>query len=156
MVQVTGLELKIPPDVVWALAAASMWLASTLTPGIAVETPIRLAPAGLLVLLGGGLIIAARVTLNRARTTWHPGRPHSATHLVTAGVFRYSRNPTYLGMLLVLLGWAAYLTSPVALIPAVLFIPYLNRFQIAPEERALSTIFGHEYDGYARRVRRWL
>ncbi|MGA7270531.1 MAG: isoprenylcysteine carboxylmethyltransferase family protein [Acidimicrobiia bacterium] len=151
----TGLELKIPPDVVWVVVAAFMWLASPLTPRIAVETPIRIGLAGVLVVLGGGLIIAARVTLNRACTTWHPSRPDSASHLVMAGVFRYSRNPTYLGMLLILLGWAVLLGSPLTLALTVLFVVYLNRFQIRPEERALSAIFGREYDGYERRVRRW-
>ena len=94
--------------------------------------------------------------MHRAHTTWHPSRPDSATYLVTAGAFRYSRNPTYLGMLLVLLGWAVFLASPLTLVPAVLFVVYLNRFQIRPEERASSAIFGREYDGYVSRVRRWL
>ena len=49
----TGLELRVPPDVVWVVVAASMWLASAMTPGIAVETPIRIGLAGVLVVLGG-------------------------------------------------------------------------------------------------------
>jgi len=153
---VTGLQLKVPPDLVWIVAATLMWLASRWAPGIAVETPIRIALAGLLVGGGVALIVAARVALNRAQTTWHPSRPDRATQLVTGGPFRYSRNPTYLGMLLVLLGWAVLLASPLALVPAGLFVAYLNRFQIRPEERALSALFGHEYDVYAGRVRRWL
>ncbi len=109
----TGLQLKVPPDVVWVVVATFMWLASRLALGIAVETPIRIALAGSLVVSAGGLIIAARVTLARAHTTWHPTRSDRATYLVTAGPFRHSRNP-------------------------------------------LSAIFGHEYDVYASRVRRWL
>jgi protein-S-isoprenylcysteine O-methyltransferase Ste14 len=150
------LELRVPPDVVWLVVAAAMWLVSKMTPTLGVSLPIRGGAAALLVAAGAAIIVAARVMLARAGTTWHPTEPERTTALVTGGVFRFSRNPMYLGMLFVLVGWAAVLASPFALLLAVVFPMYLWRFQIRPEERTLSALLGEEYRDYARRVRRWL
>jgi protein-S-isoprenylcysteine O-methyltransferase Ste14 len=62
----------------------------------------------------------------------------------------------YVGLLLVLIAWAAYLTSAWALLGPLGFVLYISRFQIAPEERVLSTLFGAEYTAYQSKVRRWL
>ena len=152
----SGLELKVPPDVVWLLVAALMWFASAATPDLDVTTTLRVAASALFIAGGVALIVAARVGLNRAHTTWRPSEPERTTDLVTDGVFRHSRNPTYLGMLLVLIGWGVVLASPLALALTVVFVLYLNRFQIRPEERTLTTIIVSEYREYASRVRRWL
>jgi len=150
------LELRVPPDIVWLVVAAIMWLASTLTPALAVSDLVRVMLACTAFAAGGALIVAARVSLNRAHTTWLPSRPERATALVTTGVFGVSRNPTYLGMWLVLLGWSIVLADPVALLLTTLFVLYVNRFQVAPEERALRQSMGDEYRNYEERVRRWL
>ena len=62
----------------------------------------------------------------------------------------------YVALLLALVAWAVFLSSPVALAGPVGFIAYVNRFQIEPEERALSTLFGNMYAKYRSSVRRWL
>ena len=62
----------------------------------------------------------------------------------------------YLGVLLVLIAWGGWLANPAALVLAALFVQYINRFQIQPEERALARNFGAAYASYAREVRRWL
>ena len=82
--------------------------------------------------------------------------PGAASSLVTSGIYRFSRNPMYLGFALALLAVAVYLAHPVA--PAVLigFVVYINRFQVEPEERALKAIFGDTFAEYAARVRRWI
>jgi protein-S-isoprenylcysteine O-methyltransferase Ste14 len=67
-----------------------------------------------------------------------------------------SRNPMYVGLLLLLAGWALHLSHPLALLGLPAFVAYMNRFQIAPEERALRAKFGPAYEDYARAVRRWL
>ncbi len=152
----SGLELRVPPDVVWLVIAALMWLSSATTPGLDATTGLRAAVSGPLIVGGIALIVAARVSLNRAGTTWHPTEPERTSALVTGGVFRYSRNPTYLGMLLVLMGWAVLLANPLALALTVVFVLYLNRFQIGPEERIITTIIGDDYREYSSRVRRWV
>ncbi len=152
----SGLELKVAPDVVWLLVAASMWLSSALTRGIAVPAAVRIVLAGSFFAAGIALIVAARVELDRAHTTWHPSEPGRTTSLVTAGAFRCSRNPTYLGMWLVLVGWAVVLANLLALAVTFAFMLYLTRFQIVPEERVLSALLGDQYRQYASQVRRWL
>jgi protein-S-isoprenylcysteine O-methyltransferase Ste14 len=76
--------------------------------------------------------------------------------MVTSGVYRHTRNPMYLGMLCLLGAWAAWLGNAAALLGLPAFVAYMNRFQIAPEERALAQRFGAAFDAYAARVRRWL
>jgi protein-S-isoprenylcysteine O-methyltransferase Ste14 len=96
------------------------------------------------------------VAFRRARTTISPVKASAASSLVTTGVYRFTRNPMYLGLLLTLLAWAAFLFNPVALLFVPIFVLYINRFQIKPEERTLSALFGGEYGAYQERVRRWL
>ena len=76
--------------------------------------------------------------------------------VVTRGVYRWTRNPMYLGMLVVLAGWAVWLGSAAALLGLPLSVLLLNRLQIGPEERILRERFGQDYIDYQARVRRWL
>jgi len=89
-------------------------------------------------------------------TTVNPMRPDSTSSLVVSGIYKYTRNPMYLGFLLVLVGWAIFLSNlaAFALLPA--FVVYMNHFQIGPEERALGSLFAQEYQAYHARVRRWI
>lgn len=138
------------------VVAAVMWLASALLPVFVVPLPVRVGLAAAVAAAGVGVVAAAKTMLRRARTTENPTRPGRATYLVTGGVYRFSRNPLYLGMALILLAWAVYLASPFAVVLCAVFVLYLSRFQIQPEERALSALFGPEYGEYLRQVRRWL
>lgn len=150
------LELKAPPDVVWVLVAGLMWVASMWTPRLDVSLAVRARAAVVLAGAGVWAIVNARILLRRANTTWRPSTPSHSTTLVTSGVYAYSRNPMYLGMLLVLLGWAAWLGSPAALVLSTAFAVYIDRFQIGPEERALAAILGQAFVDYQAHVRRWL
>jgi protein-S-isoprenylcysteine O-methyltransferase Ste14 len=86
-----------------------------------------------------------------------PTRPERASALVTTGIYSVTRNPMYVGMLLVLVAWGLFLASAAGLILApVAFALYLDRVQIPREERALANAFGDGYRAYASRVRRWL
>lgn len=146
----------MPPVAVVLVAGMLMGLIGWLTPALpwvyAVRAGIGLAfgAIGILVALAGVL------SFRRARTTVNPMRPQAATSLVASGVYRYTRNPMYLGMLLVLIGWGAFLARPWALAVLPTFVLYMSRFQIIPEERALQGIFGAEFEAYRRTVRRWL
>ncbi len=112
--------------------------------------PCRSASRGLLVALAGVR------EFRRARTTLHPQQPEAASSVVRSGIYARSRNPMYLGMLLVLVAWGAWLANLASLALAAAFVPYLNRFQIEPEERAMARNFGAAYEEYRRQVRRWL
>ncbi len=151
-----SLEVKIPPPVVTVATAAIMWGISRLLPGIALSTDIRWAAALALAVAGLAIGIAGVMSFRRARTTTNPTQPDKASALVCAGIYRFTRNPMYLGLVFILVAWAVFLSSAWALLGVAGFVLYMSRFQIAPEERALSRIFGGEYDAYTTRVRRWL
>lgn len=151
-----SLEHRIPPPVVAVLVVAAMWGLAQLLPRVAIASDVRNPIALGVALAGLVLSSAASMQFRRARTTVNPLRPENASALVTGGVFRFSRNPMYVGLLLGLLGWAIYLGSPVSLAGLVVFILYINRFQIEPEERAMTQRFGAEFEAYRARVRRWL
>jgi protein-S-isoprenylcysteine O-methyltransferase Ste14 len=151
-----SLELKVPPPVVAALVALLMWGLSFITAILEVSSRHRVSAAIAIALAGGAISIAGIVSFRRARTTTNPMKPESASSLVSAGVYRITRNPMYLGLLFVLVAWATFLAAPWALLGPLVFFFYMGRFQIAPEERALSRVFGDEYEAYKAKVRRWL
>ena len=150
-------ELRVPPVVIVATAALGMWLAARALPaGPSASTGARAALAATLAVLGVALAIAGIREFRAASTTVNPMQPGQASSMVTSGVYRYTRNPMYLGMLCLLAGWGAWLGrwAPFGVLPV--FVLYMNRFQIAAEERALEQRFGAAFREYAARVRRWL
>ena len=151
-----SLELKVPPPLVAATLAAAMWGVSLFTPHIQLPSVARVLAAAAIALIGAAFTIAGIVSFRQAKTTVNPLKPDSASSLVSSGVYTITRNPMYVGLLFVLLGWAIFLSSPLALVGPLAFFLYIDRFQIAPEERALSNLFGSEYTNYRARVRRWL
>ena len=151
-----ALELKIPPVLVTLIAALGMWGASLAVPSFHLSVTARASAGAILVAVGLGIVVAGGISFRRARTTVNPTKPGSTSSLVVSGVYRFTRNPMYLGMVFALLGWASFLLNALAFVLIPGFVVYLNRFQIAPEERALSSLFGAEYVSYQARVRRWL
>jgi protein-S-isoprenylcysteine O-methyltransferase Ste14 len=107
-------------------------------------------------MLGVAATAAGVIAFKRAQTTVDPTRPANASVVVTHGIYAFTRNPMYLGMLLALAAWAVFLGSLPAWLALPAFVKYMNRFQIEPEERFLRQKFGDPYDGYLLRVRRWL
>src|SRR5215207_3988757 len=151
-----SLEVKVPPPAVALLFGLLMWLASSVVTSVEVPFGTRVGVALVLACVGLTFGGAAMLSFVRAKTTMNPTKPSATSSLVTGGVFRLTRNPMYLSLLLYLLAWAAYLSSWLALLLLPAFVLYINRFQIRPEERALSSLFGSEYAAYKGRVRRWL
>jgi protein-S-isoprenylcysteine O-methyltransferase Ste14 len=137
-----------------AVCALLMWLVAF--PPLDFDLPGRPVLAGLFFVLALAIGLTAVVGFHRARTTVNPLAPEKASALVVRGIYRWTRNPMYLAMLLVLVGWACIVANIAALVMLPLFVAYLNRFQIAPEERALQARFGDQFQQYKRTVRRWL
>lgn len=150
------LELKIPPPVIAAAAAFAMWGLVRVFPDFQVPYGVRVPVAVIVALAGVALAASGIVAFRRARTTINPHKPGEATALVSSGPYRFTRNPMYAGMLLVLLAWCAFLASPLALLGPAAFVAYITRFQIIPEERALRWSFGDSFIAYRAKVRRWL
>jgi protein-S-isoprenylcysteine O-methyltransferase Ste14 len=151
-----SLELKIPPRLVALVVALAMWVVSYLGPRFQLPQANHWATALAGTLIGGAITLAGAIALRRAKTTVNPFRPQNASVLVTQGIFGLTRNPMYVGLTLALLGWAAFLSAPWSLLGPPIFVLYIDRFQIQPEERALMRLFGAEYAKYTQQVRRWL
>ena len=150
------LELKIPPPLVGALTATAMWLLSMVTPSLKMPSPLRLGGAVVLAIVGLTIAISGFIAFNHAKTTVNPSKPEKSTSLVTFGIYKITRNPMYVGLVLVLVAWAVQLSAPWTLAGPLAFVLYIARFQITPEERILLAMFGAEYSAYQSRVRRWL
>jgi len=150
-----ALELRIPPLALLLVFATGMVVVAYAVPA-AVAIPWRVALAVALAVAGASVALAGVVAFRKHRTTVNPFTPEQSSSLVSTGIYRFSRNPMYLGFLLALAGLGALLANwaSALLIPA--FVAYMNRFQIQPEERALRQRFGQEFATYAATVRRWL
>jgi protein-S-isoprenylcysteine O-methyltransferase Ste14 len=153
---VLNFELKVPPVVVALGVAALMWLVPAATPGPPVTLLFRVGVAAVFGTCGLIIIVMAAIGFRRARTTVNPLVPGRTTRIVSTGVYRLSRNPMYLGMLLLLVGLATVLWNLFSLGLSALFVLYMNRFQIPAEERMLATLYPLDYGAYKGQVRRWI
>ncbi|REG82898.1 methyltransferase family protein [Marinomonas pollencensis] len=147
------LDLKIPPLVVFAIAVVSM-LALSGFHFSAAGWSLALSYA---IWLPAALIaVSAVFSFSQLKTTVNPHKPGKASSLVVSGVFKYTRNPMYLALTMILIGSLFWLDTFLAVLPIVCFVCYLSQFQIKPEEAILRKKFGEEYLAYCARVRRWL
>ncbi len=151
-----ALENRVPPPVL-VLALGAMMAAALLLPGApVVPAAARWGLAAALFGAAGLFGFPAFAAFGKARTTINPVRIEQASSLVTTGVYRFTRNPMYVALALLLCAWAAGLGRALPWIGPVVFIAFINRFQIIPEERVLTEKFGDAYEEYRRSVRRWL
>jgi protein-S-isoprenylcysteine O-methyltransferase Ste14 len=148
------LKNKIPPPIVTLVFAALIYFSSKWSPNIVFSgqnlISLFLITVGLIVLL---ISISAFIKL---KTTINPLKPEAASSLVTTGIFRISRNPMYLGMLLLIISLWIKTGAVLGFILVAGFIAYLNYFQIFPEEQAMKGLFSDKYKTYCQQVRRWL
>ena len=150
------LEHRIPPPVVGVLTGAAMWALARVTPVLGIRMSLRIAAAAAVFVAGLAVAALGIVAFRTAQTTVNPLKPESTSSIVVSGVYRFTRNPMYLGLVLGLIGWAIYLAAPAALLGPAAFMAFITRFQIRPEERALHEKFGRTFADYTAKVRRWL
>ncbi|ELS8946938.1 methyltransferase family protein [Vibrio fluvialis] len=150
------LELKIPPVALFLIALVMVNRLAQAFMFADVALPFKYLVFAACFVLSGVIGIAGVVQFHRAKTTVNPTKPHEASTVVDSGIFHYSRNPMYLALLLLLLGFAYWHQNVASLLVVALFVIYMNRFQIQPEERVLERLFGRAYTDYKARVRRWI
>ncbi len=150
------LQLKIPPPIYAISIALIMWLLSRYFPVTQLITSPWNNLGIALMVLAGLSDFSSLYLFFKKRTTPNPMKPEFTTGLVTNGLYKFSRNPMYLGLLIILFGFAAYLgnLTPFLVLPA--FYIVITEMQIKPEERMLEAKFGEEYLDYKNKVRRWL
>ena len=149
------LELKVPPVIVVAIVAGLMWLTAHYTAEFNAFYVGQRAATIFLFVLGVLLPLLGVMSLRRAKTTVDPRDPNKSTELVTTGIYQRTRNPMYLGFFFVLMAWGVFLGSVFSLWGLVLYVAYMSKFQIQPEERALTNAFGEAYKSYCRETGRW-
>ncbi len=150
------LETKIPAPVVALLLAAAMAIFPGGEPGAGLFMHVRRVLIDFSLNLSAFVAIMAFASFWRARTTINPIQPDRASVLVTHGIYGLTRNPMYLSLLLLLIAWAGQQWSLGAGMGPLLYLAYVTRFQILPEERVLQAKFGSGYSDYKARVRRWI
>lgn len=151
-----NMELKIPPALVMVLFGGAMWAFDTyLFSGFDV-IPASYWISRFFLLMAVMLGVLGLFQFHRNSTSIDPHKPEKAANLVTGGIYRLSRNPMYVALLFLLIGFGFRLQNLPSLLFVPLFILYMNRFQIKPEEEVLMEKFGEEYRQYTSNVRRWL
>ena len=149
------LELRIPPLVLMFIFATSMGVIAFAVPA-PILVPGQLSIAVTLASFGAIVSVAGVVAFRCNMTKVNPFTPDQTSSLVTTGIYRISRNPMYLGFLLILSGWGVYLSNWVSWILLPIYVAYMSYFQIQPEERALINWFGGHFLSYCNKVRRWV
>jgi protein-S-isoprenylcysteine O-methyltransferase Ste14 len=133
-----------------------MWLGAVYFPTLNFRYPFQSVVAWVIGLSGALACALGVIEFRRAKTTVDPTKPDSASSLVRTGLYRRTRNPMYVGFLLILTGWAVTLANLTSFLILPAFVVYVNRFQIKPEERALASIFGDDFKAYCAEARRWI
>jgi protein-S-isoprenylcysteine O-methyltransferase Ste14 len=149
------LELKIPPALVMLLAMLMTYGCSRYMP----NAPLPFFLTGLywyVTFVGAMIILSGIWQFRKAHTTVDPTSPEKASQLVSSGIYRFTRNPMYLGMLVIVAASVIKFGNAYGLIALPLFVVYMNYFQIEPEERIIEGIFADEYVQYKNKVRRWI
>ncbi|WP_201590964.1 methyltransferase family protein [Psychrobacter pulmonis] len=151
-----ALALKVPPVAQVIITAAAMYGVSKMVPALTFSLNGSTALAVGLGVIGMSLGVMGVTQFRKAQTTPNPQALEKVSSLVTSGIYRYSRNPMYLGLVLILLGWAFYLSHFLSFVLLPVFILYMTRFQIQPEEEMMARKFGKTYQAYLNKVRRWI
>ena len=148
------MKTKIPPPIVTLVSALLIFFSRELFPNYVFEYQSMLSIA---IFISGLMILISAVSLFKEKeTTVNPMSPEKASSLVVDGVFKYTRNPMYLGMSVVLLSISIQFNLIGGLLILLLFVGYITVFQIIPEEEAMEENFGEEYLSFKRSTRRWI
>ena len=148
-----NLETKIPPPIVAIISGVIISASSTII------NPFEFYGAKLIamlfLILSFSLIVISIRKFNHSETSINPMTPKAATKLLSTGVYAVSRNPMYLGLVGILCGISIILGSWFSFLVIPIFVFYINKYQIIPEERAMKALFKDEYLSYCDEVKRW-
>ena len=148
------MSTKIPPPIVTLIFGLIIFFSKSLFPIFKFNNSNYVS---LIFLIFGFIILITAVkSFKKHQTTINPLNPDQASTLVNSGIFSFTRNPMYLGMLFILLSISFNFNILGGIIICFLFKIYITRFQIMPEEEAMEKIFGKDFVEYKKKVRRWI
>ncbi len=151
------MNLKIPPLALTCMFIVFMSLLSWLLPQFTLSIPNNITASIFVAIVASLVSVMGVASFRNAKTTVNPTKPEQASSLVIKGIYKISRNPMYLGFLLFLIAWGLYLEHSLSLLLLpIVFIFYMNKYQIPVEEEALHKKFGEHFLSYKNMVRRWL
>ena len=145
---------KIPPPIVTLAFGLMIYFSRNIFPDI--NNIIFYILSLFFIILGPFILISAVRSFKAEQTTINPININNASSLVISGVFKYSRNPMYLGMVFILLALSFRFNLVGGILFTSIFIMYITKFQIIPEEAAMKSIFGEDFNEYKNKTRRWI
>ena len=148
------MKTKIPPPIIALICIVLNYLSTYLINPI--KFPNTEIISGLIFLLGLFTAIFAILLFKKDKTTVNPIDPEETTTLVTTGIFSITRNPMYLGLFFLISSTVLFFGSWFGIIILIIFVWYINKFQIIPEEQTMEKLFGKKYNDYRQNVRRWI
>ena len=146
--------IKIPPPLIVLTLIISIYFSSKKIDLI--NIPLQLEISFFILSLGTLVFINPVLKFIKSKTTINPIQFEETNRLVTSGIFKYSRNPMYLGMLMIIISTSIFYLNIYSILTPFLFIFWINKFQIKREEVFLTEKFGKEYLSYKNKTRRWL
>ena len=146
--------IKIPPPLIVLVLIVSIYFSSKKIDLINIPLQLEIS----IFILSAGILIFLNPVLQfiKSKTTVNPIQFEDVNKLVTSGIFKYSRNPMYLGMLMIVLSTSIFYLNIYSILTPLLFILWINKFQIKREEEFLIEKFGDEYLSYKKKTRRWI
>jgi protein-S-isoprenylcysteine O-methyltransferase Ste14 len=150
------MKLRIPPVVIFFLALGILFGAHYLFPELSYSFSNQTLLSRIFLGLGVLISFSGIISFRMKGTTVDPLHPKKASSLVRSGIYRYTRNPMYLGMALVMIGGIIRIGNPIGIVALIFFVWYITIFQIKPEEEALKKLFEDEYKTFCKKVRRWI
>jgi protein-S-isoprenylcysteine O-methyltransferase Ste14 len=151
------MHLRIPPPIVALIGILLIFLSKDYILILYLHPYLQNTLSILFLVIGFVIILSATKEFKKSKTTVNPMKPETSTSLVTSGIFKYTRNPMYLGLSSILLASCFYFSSLLGIIVYVpFFILYITVFQIIPEEEVMKSLFNDEYLDYCSKVRRWI
>ena len=146
--------IKIPPPILVLILTSLVYFSSTKLESI--YLPYRQKVSVLILIIGIVVIISPVFDFIKSKTTVNPIKFQNVNRLVTTGIYRYSRNPMYLGMILIIISTTVYYLNFLSVFSPLIFYIWINKFQISREEIFLEGKFGNEYLKYKSKTRRWI
>lgn len=145
---------KIPPPIVTFICGIAIYFSKTFFNQFFSYSNNTISL--FLLIFGLVVFISAVISFRTHKTTVNPLEPRKASSLVTSGIFKFSRNPMYLGMLIILLSISFKFNLIGGMISSLFFYIFITKFQIIPEEVAMNELFGNEFIDYEKKTRRWI
>ncbi|WP_318443497.1 methyltransferase family protein [Photobacterium leiognathi] len=149
------MSLRVPPPILLLLSILGMYLLSRFYPVMTFDFDGKSLLISMLCFIGVIPGFTAIIAFAKANTTIDPRYPQKTSRLVTTGIYRFTRNPMYLGLVFFLFAAAFYFSALSCFVVVPVFIWVMNNFQIEPEEAVLLAMFGEDYQHYCQTVHRW-